>query len=422
MPANIASATSSLRIAVVTETYPPEINGVALTVARIVRGLRANGHRVQVVRPRQQADSTMPDATDREGDVLTFGIPIPRYPELKAGLPCGTRLRRLWLKDRPDLVHVATEGPLGWSAVMAARALGIPCVSEFRTNFHAYSEHYGIGCLRGLVLRYLRTFHNRCHATMTPTSALANELKAEGFQRLHVVGRGVDTSLFNPGRRSEELRRQWGAGPKDLVVLSVGRLAPEKNLTLLQRSAEAITKQHPGARMVIVGDGPCRQNLQQRMPFAIFTGKQREEALATHYASGDVLLFPSLTETFGNVTLEAMASGLGVVAFNYGSAAGAIQHGRSGWLAERADEGAFVAAALHAAAHPAERARARAAAASNAAQMSWDHVLSDLMLVYSQSMQAHGGPKSIRASQDTAIWAEGMAPNNAGTSAQQGAQ
>jgi glycosyltransferase involved in cell wall biosynthesis len=150
--------------------------------------------------------------------------------------------------------------------------------------------------------------------------------------------------------------------------------------------------------MVIVGDGPCRQSLQQSWPSAIFSGKQREEALASHYASGDLLLFPSLTETFGNVTLEAMASGLGVVAFNYGSAAGAIQHGKSGWLAERGDEEAFVASALRAAAHPDELRKARTAAASKASQMSWDHVLSDLMQVYSKAIFTHGGAHTATGS------------------------
>lgn len=383
----------SLRIAVVTETYPPEVNGVAITVARIVQGLRAQGHVVRVVRPRQPDDRDETLQEGREHDVLTRGMPIPRYPELKVGLPQGRRLRRLWTEQRPDVVHVATEGPLGWSAVQAARALDIPCVSEFRTNFHAYSEHYGVGFLRGVVLGYLRRFHNQCHATMTPTAALARDLAAEGFQRLHVVGRGVDAGLFNPGRRSEALRRSWGAGPDDVVVLYVGRIAPEKNLALLERAAAALASAQPNARFVVVGDGPCRPALQRRWPKAVFAGKQRHEALATHYASGDLLLFPSLTETFGNVTVEALASGLGVVAFDYGAAAESIEQGRSGWLVPRGDGEAFVSAAVRAATHPHELERVRAAALAGSARLGWGRVLADLIAVYIGSMQ--GTPRAV---------------------------
>lgn len=400
-----------LRVAVVTETYPPEINGVAITVARIVQGLRAEGHAVRVVRPWQPSDAVATPPGADGHDVLTRGVPIPRYPELKVGLPSGRRLRRLWAGERPDVVHVATEGPLGWSAVQAARAMDIPCVSEFRTNFHAYSEHYGVGFLRGVVLGYLRRFHNQCHATMTPTAALARDLAAEGFQRLHVVGRGVDTRLFNPGRRSEGLRRSWGAGPDDVVALSVGRLAPEKNLDLLERAAAAIAAARPNARFVVVGDGPCRTALQRRWPAAVFAGKQRDEALATHYASGDLLLFPSLTETFGNVTVEALASGLGVVAFDYGAAAQAIDHGRSGWLAPRGDGDAFLSAAVRAATHPQELERVRAAALAGAARLGWGRVLADLTSVYRGAMREpmHPCPAAPAAA---LAWGESGAASN----------
>lgn len=421
MPSPLPSPGTALHVSVVTETYPPEINGVAITVARLVRGLRADGHAVTVTRPWQSGDHAAPHApaTAAGADVLTRGIPIPRYPGLKAGLPCGRRLRRLWREQRPDVVHVATEGPLGWSAVQAARALSIPCVSEFRTNFHAYSEHYGIGFLRGLVLGYLRRFHNRCHATMAPTDSLARSLASEGFERLHVVGRGVDTGLFNPGRRSEALRRSWGAGPGDIVVLSVGRIAPEKNLGLLERSAAAIAAARPDSRMVVVGDGPCRAALQGRWPSAVFVGKQRDDALAAHYASGDLLLFPSLTETYGNVTLEAMASGLGVVAFDYGAAAEAIQHGRSGWLAPRGDDSAFVAAAVRAATHAGELACARTAAAAESARLGWGRVLEDLVAVYRHAIR-DGLQPGQRAPASTPGWTRPGAACDVGTSMPEG--
>lgn len=332
-----------LRIACVTETYPPEINGVAMTVARLVQGLRARHHAVQVVRPRQASDTAGAQSVD--GDVLVRGVPIPRYEGLKMGLPCTGRLVKLWKRERPDVVHIATEGPLGRSALMAAKALGLPVCSEFRTNFHAYSQHYGLGFLHRLILGYLRRFHNATQCTMVPTQALHDQLKKEGFRDLLTVARGVDVRRFDAAHRSDALRAQWGAGPDDLVVTCVGRLAPEKNLATLVTAFEAIRRDQPRARLVLVGDGPMRKELEARCPDAIFAGQRMGDDLATHYASADLFLFPSITETFGNVTTEAMASGLAVVAFDYAAAQRLIRHGENGALAPYNDTAAFVATA-----------------------------------------------------------------------------
>lgn len=322
----------SLRLAIVTETYPPEVNGVALTLSRFVEGLRERNHEIQLIRPRQdQAEQ----AAQGNGfnEVLTGGMPIPRYPDLKMGLPAKRELVKQWMLRRPDLVHIVTEGPLGWSALQAARKLKIPVCSDFRTNFHAYSQHYGIGWLKKSIVDYLRKFHNHTLLTMVPTEHMRTELAATGFNNLRVVARGVDTQLFNPARRSESLRREWGVTPDTPVVLHVGRLAAEKNPAQLTAAFNALRLREPRARLVLVGDGPEAKFLRNRLPDAIFTGSRRGEALATHYASSDLFLFPSLTETFGNVTLEAMASGLPLVAYNYAAAAQHVQHGTNGFLA-----------------------------------------------------------------------------------------
>lgn len=335
----------SLHLTLVTETYPPEINGVAMTVARLTEGLRRRGHRVQLIRPRQgAAKEARPACTPEE--VLTRGLPIPGYDGLRMGLPAGGRLRRLWRTQRPDLVHIVTEGPLGWSALNAARALGLPVTSSFHTNFHAYSHHYGLGWLATPIAAYLRAFHNRADLTLVPTTALQTGLAALGFKRLEVLARGVDTSLFAPTRRSAALRASWHAGPDTPVVLYVGRLAPEKNLALLFAAYGALRARRPDARLVLVGDGPLRETLARTNPEAVFAGPRTGEDLATHYASGDIFLFPSLTETFGNVTLEAMASGLAVVAFDYAAAHELIQHGENGLLVPFASAEDFCAAAL----------------------------------------------------------------------------
>ena len=336
-----------LRIACVTETYPPEITGVAMTVARLVQGLRARHHSVRVIRPRQASDTA---ASPIDGDFLVRGVPIPHYEGLKMGLPCTGKLVRLWRKERPDVVHIATEGPLGRSALMAARALGLPVCSEFRTNFHAYSAHYGLGFMKKLILGYLRRFHNATQCTMVPTQALHDQLQREGFRDLLTVARGVDTRRFDPARRSEALRAQWGAAHDDLVVTCVGCLAPEKNLATLVTAFDAIRRRQPRAKLVLVGDGPMRKELQALCPDAVFAGQRVGDDLAAHYASADLFLFPSVTETFGNVTTEAMASGLAVVAFDYAAAQRVIRDGENGALVPYDDGAAFVDTAVRTAA------------------------------------------------------------------------
>jgi len=342
----------ALRIACVTETYPPEVNGVAATVAKIVEGLRARRHDVQLVRPRQAAGERAAQG-ERFREVLVRGLPIPRYPELRMGWPCKRALMALWTRERPDVVHIATEGPLGRSALQAANALGLPVCSDFRTNFHAYSGHYGIGWLRRPIMGYLRRFHNATQCTMVPTEALRQELAGDGFRDVAVVSRGVDVQRFHPRQRSEALRAQWGVAPDDLVVAHIGRLAPEKNLDTLVAAFEALRRAQPRAKLVLVGDGPMRVELGARCPDAIFAGQRHGDDLAAHYASADLFLFPSLTETFGNVTTEAMASGLAVVAFDYAAAARLIREDENGALAPRTDAPAFIAAAVRLAADPA---------------------------------------------------------------------
>ena len=374
-----------LRIACVTETYPPEVNGVAMTVARLVQGLRARHHAVQVVRPRQAGDTAA--ALSADGDVLVRGVPIPRYEGLKMGLPCTGRLVKLWKRERPDVVHIATEGPLGRSALLAAKALGLPVCSEFRTNFHAYSQHYGLGFLQRIILGYLRRFHNATQCTMVPTQALHDDLKKQGFRDLLTVARGVDVRRFDAAHRSDALRAQWGAGPDDLVVTCVGRLAPEKNLATLVTAFETIRRDQPRARLVLVGDGPMRRELEARCPDAIFAGQRIGDDLATHYASADLFLFPSITETFGNVTTEAMASGLAVVAFDYAAAQRLIRQGENGALAPYNDTAAFVATAARTAADLANCRVLGTRARASVMALDWDSIAAQVEGVMASVMR-----------------------------------
>ncbi|MGM9485186.1 glycosyltransferase family 4 protein [Roseateles sp. NT4] len=334
----------SRRLAVVTETYPPEVNGVAMSMARVVDGLNRRNHDVQLIRPRQSAKMSAQAPTGRPevDEVLTKGLPVPLYPNLRMGVPSKRALVKLWSLRRPDVVHIATEGPLGWSALQAAQHLALPVTSDYRTNFHAYGKHYRLGLLSKPIMGYLRKFHNRCDATMVPTEAMRVLLAERGFERLNVVGRGVDAQRFDPARRSAAMRESWGAGPDDLVMGYVGRLAPEKNLGVVLAAYEAVKAVQPRVRLVFVGDGPMRAELAARAPDAVFAGSRSGDDLAAHYAGLDMFLFASLTETFGNVTTEAMASGCAVVAFESAAAGELIRSGVNGWLAGPGKEETFV--------------------------------------------------------------------------------
>ncbi|GAB4059611.1 glycosyltransferase family 1 protein [Uliginosibacterium sediminicola] len=365
-----------LRISLVTETWPPEVNGVAMTVSRLVEGLRERGHQVQVVRPRQRSDgATQPDT--QRPDVLMPGLPLPGYNGLQFGLPAGRSLRRLWESDRPDVVHAVTEGPLGWSALSQARALRLPITSSYHTHFDGYSKHYGAGIIGPVIGAVLRRFHRRTLSTMAPTRVLVDSLSRAKVPGARLLGRGVDVELFQPARRSQALRERWGAGDEDLVVLNVGRLAAEKNLKLAARAFEAILAKHPRAKMVWVGDGPSRATLAKQFPAHVFTGAKRGEELATHYASADIFLFPSLTETYGNVVPEAMASGLAVVSYHDAAAAELISSGVHGLTVAAGDEQAFVAAAVQMADDSALRHTARIAARARVEPITWEAVISE---------------------------------------------
>ena len=362
-----------LKIFLVTETYPPEINGVAMTLHRLVTALRERGHSVQVIRPRQDADAEAA-GTDADNDILVRGLPIPGYPELRFGLPSTGVLKNLWTEKQPDIVHIATQGPLGWSARKAARKLGLPVSSSFHTNFDAYSRHYGVGLMKRPITAVLRNFHNGTDTTLVPTRSLARSLLATGYRNVSVVSRGIDTRLFNPQRRSTSLRNQWGAKADDLVVAYVGRIAPEKNMGMVFDAFAEIQRARHDAKLVLVGDGPLHDALRTRYPQHVFSGMQRGEALASHYASADMFLFPSLTETFGNVTTEALASGLGIVAYDYAAAGELIESGSNGMLVTPDDANGFINSAVELATNRSLLARMRLNAAASVSQLDWTRV------------------------------------------------
>jgi glycosyltransferase involved in cell wall biosynthesis len=339
------TSNQSLYIGLVTETYAPEVNGVAMTLNRLVDGLGNNGHRIDIYRPEQsRADASAADSSITE--IPMPGMPIPGYREMHFGFPARKFFLQHWKKEKPDVLYVATEGPLGASAINAATRLNIPVISGFHTNFHTYSNHYRLGWLSPVILAYMRRLHNKTDMTLVPTNALADDLRTRGFNNIKVMQRGVDTDLFNPSRRSDELRKQWHAEDDTIVCLYVGRVAPEKNIQQAIKTVQALSM-HYKVHFVIVGDGPLREKLQNQHPQFTFCGTQRGNALAAHYASAFVLLFPSRTETFGNVVTEAMASGLAVIAYNEAAAHEHISDWQNGVLALHSNKQSFTLSLIH---------------------------------------------------------------------------
>lgn len=363
----------NVKLTLVTETFPPEVNGVAMTLHRLVTALAERGHAIEVVRPRQNKSDG--EAREPFAEYLVPGSPCPGYSELKIGWPVYWRLKRRWQAARPDVVHVATEGPLGLAALQAARKLKIPVSSSFHTNFHAYSKHYKVGFLHNAGLAYFRWFHNRAACTFAPSVDIIATLASAGFENLHLMGRGVDTELFTPAKRDETLRAAWGAGQETPVAICVGRLAAEKNLPLVVEAWIELRATRPDLKLVLVGDGPMRGSLQQKYPDVHFAGVQRGTDLARHYASGDLFLFASVTETFGNVVTEAMASGLVVAAYDYAAPRAHVRHGRNGYLATFDEATAFHATAKHALENLPAWPTLRTAARETAQDLSWDRVV-----------------------------------------------
>lgn len=374
-------ARRGLRATLVTETFAPQINGVSRALEELRRHLADRGDLVQVIHP----DYGGP--IDRERDHRSRAISPPFYKDLYLPIPPFHRVHRAIDAFRPDLIHIATPALLGLSALRYARRRAIPAVSSFHTNFDQYAACYGVGWAAGTIQRYLRWFHNRTLATHVPSIATMDRLDRLGFKRLSLWSRGVDSALFHPDRPGRfAIRRALGWSPDDLVIAVVGRLAREKNLGFLASALRIVAASRPGARLLIVGDGPSRGEMERRLDgLARFVGHRVGEDLADHYAAGDLFALASRTETFGNVALEAMASGMPVVALRAGSVADIVKHGATGLLVEPDSSSRIFAEALIRLVDDAETRRGMAKAARGFAEsQTWSVVMEDLRRSYSR--------------------------------------
>ncbi len=373
------------RLVLVTETFPPEVNGVARTLGRWVETFRARGHNVQLIRPRQPSEPPLPEHV--------HGIAVPFYPKVRLGVASPVRLRAMLEQKRPDLIHVATEGPLGLAALWAAGTLGVPVASSFHTNFDHYLNHYGFGGLEALVLAYLRWFHNSTQVTLVPSQSTRRRLLEVGVQRVEIWSRGVDGRLFHPRHRSEELRRSLGLAPDDVLLLCVGRLAVEKNLPALTVAYARLRQRLPEGmrervRLALVGDGPLLPGLlAAQQPGVIVAGEKHGEELSRWYASADVFAFPSCSETFGNVVLEAQASGLPVVAFDAQAMTERIVTGADGFLVPR--DGDLAEPMLRLCHDLSLRGKLGLAARAKAQRQTWEAIFDELEALYGRLIAEH---------------------------------
>ncbi len=363
-----------VKLAIVSETFPPEVNGVAMTFGTIARELGRRGHQLKIYRPARD-DLEEASAGEPYEQIPMPGLPIPGYPLIRLGWPAKRKLVRAWRQDRPDLVHVVTEGPLGASAVSAAHHLGIPVTSSFHTNFHAYTDDYGFPGLRSAVLWWLRRVHNRTLRTFAPTDELCAELETLGFRNMALLSRGIDGDCFSPANRDPALRAQWGAAEADPVVLHVGRMAPEKNYDLLFKIYDRMRAANPRLRFVLAGEGPVKARLMQAHPECLFAGFFTRAEIGRYYASADIYIHASLSETFGNVLTEAMASGLAVAGFDYAAGRQFVRSGENGLLAPCDEPDTLTAAAVQLATDVEMREALRREARLGFEQQSWANVI-----------------------------------------------
>lgn len=319
-----------MRIAIITENFLPKLDGVTRTLARLLEYLQISGHRALLLGP----ESGMVEYAGAE-IVGTGGIPLPFYPELKMNFFRPLFLRRLHA-FQPDLVHLVDPVVLGVAGLAAARMIGKPVLSSYHTNLAAYCGHFGFPFFTQPMWSYNRFIHNQCLLTFCPSPSTARALRGQGFERVRIWPRGVDTALFQPERRDETLRERWLDGytahKKKVVLAYVGRISQEKNLPLLIQAYQQMD--HTRCHLVVVGDGPLLREMKQRLAGvpATFTGYLRGEELAAAYASADIFAFPSQTETFGQVALEAMAAGLPVVGLRAEGVCDSVEHGKTGLL------------------------------------------------------------------------------------------
>lgn len=360
-----------MRVAIVTESFFPQVNGVTNTVRHTVDRLLDTGHEPLIIAPGPGLSRyrTVPVVRVRS-------VGLPGYKSFMLGLPDAS-VERALAEFRPDVVHLASPIALGALGLRAARRLGLPTVAIYQTDIAGFARHYGIRA-DAAVGRWVGRIHRRATRTLVPSSSSHAQLEPLGVTDMHIWRRGVSLDLFGPGRRSEELHAHWTRRKDDRVAVGyVGRLAAEKQVRRLVELAPI-----PGARLVVVGDGPARGWLEKRLPDAKFTGMLRGDDLARAFASLDVFVHPGEAETFCQTVQEAQASGVPVVAPAAGGPLDLVEHGRTGLLYDPADKASLRRSVESLVDDPALRTSLAREALQTVGSRSWASVVDELVAVH----------------------------------------
>lgn len=380
-----------MRVAIFSEVYWPMVSGVGITLTRLADSLMARGHAVRVY----TATYPLPPQGDRPEVHRSRSTPLFLYPDVQWAFPRHRELVEDVAAFRPDLIHVATEFALGYAGLRVARDLSIPVVASAHTDYESYAARYHVRWALKPGWKYLRWFYGQAAAVLTPTRIYEKHLNARGVMHTDVWSRGVDARRFDPAFRSDSFRASIGAGAETPIVAYVGRLAREKNLDLLIHAFRDILPRNPDARLLLVGEGPLEAEMRQRRePGVHLTGVLSGSALSEAYASADVFAFPSVTETFGNVLLEAMSSGLPSVAAAAGGVMEFAEDGRNALLVEPNSVPALVDGLSRVLSDSRLRRQLTHGALATAAARRWDAVDDALLAQYRQVAKNH---TSLRA-------------------------
>lgn len=368
-----------MRIAFFTDTFLPQINGVSNTLCQLSRYLTRQGIAHRFFTPSYKDGPT----DEGEYPVVRFpSVPFALYPQVRLAVAPSAAVRKQLLDFHPDVVHVVTEFSMGFAGLKAARQLGLPVVMSYHTNFDQYLEHYKLEMLTEPLWQYMRWFHSFARLNLCPSENTRLRLTFRGIQNLAVWSRGIDAARFSPRFASPALRQSLGGDGK-LLYLYVGRISAEKGIDRLAESIRRFNERHRGcAQFVFTGDGPYLGALKaMNLENAVFTGALRGQALSEVYASCDVFVFPSDNETFGNVMLEAMASGTPGICVDAGGLKDFTAHGENAFVCSPRDAGALTQA-MEAMMDSGLRDTLRAGALQTARERSWSRIFDDLLQKY----------------------------------------
>jgi len=376
---------TALRIALFSGNYNYVMDGPVRALNRLVGYLEKQGHTVLVFAPTSDTPACEP-----EGELVSVpSIPLPGRSEYRLALGLPRSRRRRVRAFQPDIVHLAAPDWLGHAAQGLARRLDTPCVASFHTRFDTYLRYYGCAWLEQRFVAHLARFYNRCERVYAPSRSMIQTLREQGVEsEVKLWSRGVDRDVFSPQRRDLEWRRSLGIADDESVIVFVGRVVKEKGLCALAAAYDRLRQSGARARFLVVGEGPERPWLQKRMPDAIFTGFLCDEPLGRAYASSDIFFNPSQTETFGNVTLEAIASGLPVVCADATGSRSIINHGETGLLSRSGSEDDFASLLETLVENPQQRAAYGAAAREASQSYCWDAVMGGLLASYYEVIES----------------------------------